>query len=165
MGLTCKSAICLGCRGLGMACHSPMSENDRGYVETQNQFDFLGALPISNTRKIEYSAFNAVTFNWHRLIGASGAAHCFQARIKGSFLEVVAVSPLGTPTMIGATALNSAGMPSFAFTSGVFSAATAEPMTQLPSPMAQAASIRFSAASQQSASTKGPDGLAQMTMS
>jgi hypothetical protein len=52
-------------------CHSPMSENDRAYVETQNQFDFLGALPISDTRKVEYSAFNAVTFNWHRLIGAA----------------------------------------------------------------------------------------------
>src|SRR5450759_3030961 len=100
---------------VAQTCHSPMSENDRGYVETQNQFVFLGALPISDTRKVEYSAFNAVTFNWHRLIGASGAAHCFQARIKGSFLEMVAVSPLGTPTMIGATALNSAGMPSFAF--------------------------------------------------
>jgi len=95
----------------------------------------------------------------------SSTAHCFQARIKGSFLEMAAVSPLGTPTIIGATALNSAGMPSFAFTPGVFSAATEEPMTQLPNPMAQAASIRFSAASQQSASTKGPDGLAQMTMS
>ena len=75
------------------------------------------------------------------------------------------VTPAGTPTMIGATALNSAGMPSFVFTCDVFSAATEEPMTQLPNPMAQAASIRFSVASQQSASTKGPDDLAQMTMS
>lgn len=91
------------------------------------------------------------------------ADHSFLARIKGDFLEAVAVSPLGTPTIIGDIATNSVGMPNFSFIFVVFNASTAEPMTQLPSQVAQAVSIRFSAASQQSASTKGPDGLAQIT--
>lgn len=67
--------------------------------------------------------------------------------------------------MIGATAVTSGGMPSSCFTSGVRSAGMANPMQQVPNPMAQAASIRFSAASQQSASTNGPNSRAQMTIS
>ncbi len=85
--------------------------------------------------------------------------------MTGSFLLVpVAASSLGTPTTIGAKAEYSSGMPSSVFTLRMFRAAATEPMTQLPSPMAVAASIRFSAASQQSATTNCPEGFAHMTM-
>ena len=43
--------------------------------------------------------------------------------------------------MIGAIALHSAGIPSSALISGLFSAGTENPMTQEPSPMAWAASM------------------------
>ena len=51
-------------------------------------------------------------------------------------------------------------MPSSALMSGAFSAATANPMTHVPNPSAHAASIRFSAASQQSADTTSFIGAA-----
>lgn len=67
--------------------------------------------------------------------------------------------------MIGTMASTSAGIPSSDFASGLLRAKIAEPMQHVPSPKAQAASIRFSAASQQSATTNGPIGFAQMTIS
>ena len=57
------------------------------------------------------------------------------------------------------------GIRSSDFASGLLSAGIAEPMQHVPSPNADAASIRFSAASQQSADTNGPIGFAQMTIS
>src|SRR5665647_3311404 len=86
-----------------------------------------------------------------------------QARIWGSLRALALASLRGLPTMMGAMAIMSAGMPSSCFTSGRLSALAAEPMTQVPRPIACAISIRFSAASQQSACTKCPVALAQMT--
>jgi hypothetical protein len=74
-------------------------------------------------------------------------------------------APAGIPTTIGATASMSGGMPSPAFISGRFSPDTAAPMTQVPRPRSVAASIRFSAASQQSAAAKALLRAAQMTIS
>src|ERR1035437_3729603 len=91
--------------------------------------------------------------------------HYIRVRIRGSLREAAADSSLGTPTMIGAIADISAGIPSSSLISGVLRPETAEPMTQVPRPMEKAASIRFSAASQQSATTNGPIGLPQMTIS
>ena len=65
--------------------------------------------------------------------------------------------------MIGAMAVISAVTPSSFFHCGVFRTSTASPIGQVPSPAAQAASIRFSAASQQSATTNGPNGFPQIT--
>ncbi len=65
--------------------------------------------------------------------------------------------------MTGATAVMAAGIFSSAFHDGVLSAGTEEPMTQVPRLCAQAASIRFSAASQQSATTKGPGNFPYRT--
>jgi hypothetical protein len=62
-------------------------------------------------------------------------AHYFQKRTSGSLRAVGSVSPLGTPTMIGAMGVNSSGIPSSALMSGVFSAGTAAPMMQVPSPI------------------------------
>jgi hypothetical protein len=61
--------------------------------------------------------------------------------------------------MIGAKTVMSAGTFSSAFHSGVSSAATASPITHVPRPIERAASIRFSAASQQSAATNGLNGV------
>lgn len=89
----------------------------------------------------------------------------YRASMSGSLRVEGGISPLGTPTMIGAIALHSAGIPSSVLISGVFKAGTANPITQEPSPMAWAASNKFCAASQQSATTKGPLGLPQMIIS
>jgi len=88
-----------------------------------------------------------------------------QQMTSGALRGVCGASSLGTPTMIGATARTSAGIPSSAFTSGRLSTGTPNPMQHVPSPIAQAASIRFSAANQQSATTKLPSGRAQITIS
>ena len=88
----------------------------------------------------------------------------FHDSTSGFFRAASAGVPAGTPTMIGATGVMSAGIDSSDFTSAVRSTGSTEPMQQLPRPRAHAASIRFSAASQQSASTNGPSGFAQMTI-
>ena len=85
--------------------------------------------------------------------------------MSGGLRDVAAVSPAGTPTMMGAMTVISLGIFNSAFHSAVFSASTAKPMTHVPKPYAHAASIRFSAASQQSASTNGPVSFPQMMMS
>jgi len=72
--------------------------------------------------------------------------------------------PRGTPTMIGTTASTSSGIPNSDLVCGPFNIGTADPMQYVPNPSAHAASIRFSAASQQSAVTNGPSDLAQITI-
>ena len=57
--------------------------------------------------------------------------HCFQERIRGSFLEVADVSSFATPTMMGAMTVYSDGKPSSVFTMRIFRKETAAPMTQL----------------------------------
>lgn len=66
--------------------------------------------------------------------------------------------------MIGATTSTSAGIPSSDLIAGLFKAGTADPIQHVPRPSAQAASIRFSAASQQSAAANGPVCFAQITI-
>lgn len=57
--------------------------------------------------------------------------------------------------MTAAVMLTSSGMFREVFTAGVLRAATADPMPHVPRLIAVAASMRFSAASQQSAATNG----------
>src|ERR1035437_5234907 len=89
----------------------------------------------------------------------------FQIIIFGCLRGTGGLAPAGTPTMIGAMAVILAGIFKADFHSGAFGAETANPMTQVPSPFAQAASIRFSAASQQSTTTNGPCNLLEITIS
>lgn len=77
--------------------------------------------------------------------GAHISRHYFHERISGSLREVTAHSPLGTPTIIGAIADISTGIPSASFVTGVLKPETAEPMTQVPRPNDKATRIRFSA--------------------
>jgi hypothetical protein len=63
---------------------------------------------------------------------------------------------LDLPTMIGATGRQSEGRLSAFFPSGVCSQVWAKPIQQLPRPDAQAANIKFWAASAQSSIIHGP---------
>jgi len=65
--------------------------------------------------------------------------------------------------MIGAMAVISAETPNSFFHCGCIQDLNRKSIGQVPSPAAQAASIRFSAASQQSATTNGPSGFPQIT--
>jgi hypothetical protein len=66
--------------------------------------------------------------------------------------------------MIAAIGTQSAGAFRSAFQGAMFNVFAALRTTQLLSPMEQAASIRFSAARQQSAATNGPIGFPQITI-
>lgn len=57
-----------------------------------------------------------------------------QEIISGALRGTGGVTPAGIPTIIGAMVVISAGIFSSAFHSGVFSAETANPMTQVPRP-------------------------------
>lgn len=103
----------------------------------------------------------------HRKITVYSWLPC-QESISGlALFEAVEITDgaLSAPTMIGTTTNVSSAISNDAFTWRVFRPLTAEPITQVPKPMAQAASIRFSAASQQSAATKTPADLAQIRIS
>jgi hypothetical protein len=73
------------------------------------------------------------------------------AKISGDFLDDGAVLSDGYPKIMGATTEKSSEILSSVFTSGIFKTGRALPITHVPKSIAQAASIRFSAASQQSA--------------
>ncbi len=71
----------------------------------------------------------------------------------------------GWPTMIGATGAHVAGMPSALFPSGVLKKVCEKPIQQAPSPIACAASIRFSAANAQSSTINGTWAILELTIS
>jgi hypothetical protein len=73
------------------------------------------------------------------------------ATIFGGLRFIGLGSPDGMPTIMGATTVIVNGIPRRSFHRLVFNVSIAKPITQLPKPFAQAAIIKFSAASQQSA--------------
>lgn len=76
--------------------------------------------------------------------------------IRAGFRVTAGASDLGRPTIMGATGVSLAESFKSDLPSGVASYPCAKPIQHVPSPAACAASIRFSAASEQSSTTHGP---------
>jgi hypothetical protein len=89
----------------------------------------------------------------------------FQAITSAARRSMLGDGAAGTPTTIGATAVIMGGIPNSSRISAEFSAEVAAPMQHVPRPSAAAASMKFSAASQQSAVANASGRRAQITTS
>jgi len=86
-------------------------------------------------------------------------------RISGSFLGTGSGVNFGCPTIIGAMGRYAGGRSIEALPAGVPSHPCANPIQQVPSPTARAASIRFSAAREQSSTAQRLSAGLEITMS